>query len=370
VTAGGAPPEALELSLIEDAEGLAALAGPWRALHAACAPASPFLSFDWMRVWAERFCRGPRRLHVVAVRQAGRVVAIAPWCRVEGRHALAASRIEFLGGAVTAADHLDVLAEPAAVREVAALLCAHLFGPAAPRWHRLELRGFASESAFLFQLSRALDEAGRVFAVEAGSYCPTRSLQGDPEEGLASLLSRRRKRLRYELSVLARQGAVEHVTRRSGEPELPEAARRLCELYRARWGEQAEPLIDFTERLAALAGDGPRVEIDLLEVAGKPVAGLLHLRSGDAIHLHLMAVDRTLDPRLSVGNLIVGLALERAAKEGLRRYDFLRGGEDYKLRWADGAARDLDLTLHRRSLPGWLALASARLRELAKLAVR
>jgi CelD/BcsL family acetyltransferase involved in cellulose biosynthesis len=65
----------------------------------------------------------------------------------------------------------------------------------------------------------------------------------------------------------------------------------------------------------------------------------------------------------------VGLALERAAKEGLGRYDFLRGGEDYKLRWADGAARDLDLIGTRRSLPGWLALASASLRELVKLAV-
>ena len=73
-----------------------------------------------------------------------------------------------------------------------------------------------------------------------------------------------------------------------------------------------------------------------------------------------MAIDRTLDPRLSVGNVIVGLALERAAKEGLRSYDFLRGGEDYKLRWADGAARDLDLIVHRRSLLAWLGLASAR----------
>jgi len=370
VTSSGAQPEALQLSLIDDVAGLAALAEAWRALHAASAPASPFLCFDWVRLWAERFCHAPRHLHVVAVHQAGRLVAIAPWCRVEAARLLGASRIEFLGTAVTAADHLDVLAEPAAVRDVAALLHAHLFGAGAPRWHRLDLRGFAAGSAFLEQFTRTLDEAGRVFTAQAGSYCPTRSLQGDGEEGLASLLSRRRKRLRYGLSVLARQGTVEHVTRHGGEPEASEAVRRLTALYRARWGAPAEPLIDFTERLTDLAGDDPRVEIDLLEVAGRPVAGLLHLRSGDVIHLHLMAVDRTLDPRLSVGNLIVGLALERAAKEGLRSYDFLRGGEDYKLRWADGAARDLDLCVHRRSLPGWLELASARLRELAKLAVR
>ena len=148
------------------------------------------------------------------------------------------------------------------------------------------------------------------------------------------------------------------------------AAERFLALYRARWEAQAEPLIEFTQELGALACASPQVEIDLLEVAGRCVAGLLHLRSGDAICLYLMAIDRSFDPRLSVGNLIVGLALERAAKEGLRVYDFLRGGEDYKLRWADGAARDLDLVVHRRSLPAWLALGGARLRELVKLLVR
>jgi CelD/BcsL family acetyltransferase involved in cellulose biosynthesis len=209
-----------------------------------------------------------------------------------------------------------------------------------------------------------------LFGVEAGAYCPTRGLQGGGEEGLAGLLARRRKRARYELSALGRQGAVEHVTRRSGEPGALEAAARFAALYRARWGEQADELLGFTQQLAAAAGESPPLEIDLLEVAGRPVAGLLQLCSGDLIYLHLMAVDREVDPRLSVGNLIVGLALERAAKQGLRRYDFLRGGEDYKLRWADGAARDLDLLVHRRSLPAWLALANTRLRELVKLAVR
>ena len=66
----------------------------------------------------------------------------------------------------------------------------------------------------------------------------------------------------------------------------------------------------------------------------------------------------------------VAAELERAAKEGLRVYDFLRGGEDYKLRWADGASRDLDLIVLRRSLPAWLGLARSHLRELAKLLVR
>jgi CelD/BcsL family acetyltransferase involved in cellulose biosynthesis len=370
VTANGVHLESLELRRIDSIEQLTELAEPWRALHAACAPESPFLSFDWAQLWAERFCRDARRLFVLAVYGKGRLVAVAPWCRVRSAGPLRPSRIEFLGAVVTAADHLDVLCEPGAARAVAALLHDHLFGPAAPLWHRIELRGVAAESPFLFEFTRKLGDAGRLFSLEAGNYCPTRSLQTGGEEGLASQLSRRRKRLRYELSVLSRLGPVEHLTLRSGEAEAESVSERFLNLYRARWEAGAEPLVGFTQQLIARAAQSPQLEIDLLEVAGRCVAGLLHLRSGEAIYLYLMAIDRTVDPRLSVGNLVLGLALERAAKEGLRVYDFLRGGEDYKLRWADGASRDLDLIVHRRSLPAWLGLARTHLRELAKLLVR
>jgi CelD/BcsL family acetyltransferase involved in cellulose biosynthesis len=37
----------------------------------------PFLSHDWLRTWWECF-RGEARLHIVVVRSAGRIVAIAP----------------------------------------------------------------------------------------------------------------------------------------------------------------------------------------------------------------------------------------------------------------------------------------------------
>jgi CelD/BcsL family acetyltransferase involved in cellulose biosynthesis len=370
VTAHGVHLEALELRRIDSLVQLAELADPWRALHTSCAPESPFLSFDWAQLWAERFCRDARRLFVLAVYHEQRLVAVAPWCRIEPSGALRSSRIEFLGADVTAADHLDVLCQPGAARAVAALLHDHLFGPAAPLWHRLELRGVAADSPFLFEFSRKLGEAGRLFSLEAGNYCPTRTLQTGGQESLAGLLSRRRKRLRYELSVLSRRGAVEHLTLRSGEADAASASERFLSLYRARWEAGAEPLVGFTQQLIARAAQSPQLEIDLLEAGGRCVAGLLHLRSGEAIYLYLMAIDRTVDPRLSVGNLILGLALERAAKEGLRVYDFLRGGEDYKLRWADGASRDLDLVVHRRSLPAWLALAKAHLRELAKLLVR
>jgi len=66
----------------------------------------------------------------------------------------------------------------------------------------------------------------------------------------------------------------------------------------------------------------------------------------------------------------MGLALERAAGEGVQLYDFLRGAEDYKLLWSDGAERGLDFTAYRPSAALLAQLALARARELVKVAWR
>lgn len=83
-----------------------------------------------------------------------------------------------------------------------------------------------------------------------------------------------------------------------------------------------------------------------------------------------MAVDRKAHPKLSVGNLLLGLTMDRAARHGIRTYDFLRGAEDYKLEWADGVESCLDFLAYRPGLAVTGHLALAGLRTVAKSALR
>ena len=346
---------------------LDSLAGPWSALAADAGGRGPFLGFDWNRAWAELFCGETRRLHVLAVRRGSELLGIAPWLVYEPRRWFEPRRIAFLGAELTAWDHLDVICAPGEERVVAAALYAHLFGASAPRWQRLELHGVRADSAFLFHLRECFEQDGKHIEARAGAFCPTRSLEGGGL--LGSLTARRQKRLRYEQQVLERAGSLEHETRTQRDAEFPEALASLAALYRKRWGGDPDAL-RCVEAYARLAGPAHGLRVDLLRVAGRTLGGLLQLRRDDTLYLYLLAIDREPFPKRSVGDVLIGLALERAGAEGVRCYDFLRGGEDYKLQWSDGAVRNLDFTAYRPGAVVLAQLALARARELVKVAWR
>jgi CelD/BcsL family acetyltransferase involved in cellulose biosynthesis len=358
--------DALEISVHDTPASLAALEACWRAL-AAVPGVSPFLGFDWSAACAELFSGPKRRLHVVAVRRGAELLGIAPWLICEPERRLRSRRLVWLGAEHTGCDYLDALCVRGAERAVAGALYTHLFSAQAPRWHRLELRGMPAGSAFLFHFRACFERAGKYTLSTAGPFCPTRSLA--PGGVLATLPAPRQKRLRYERSVLERAGEVGHETRLAGEPGFEDAFAEFTSLYRQRWTGDTDALrcVDAFARRADAAG---ALRLDLLRVDGVALAGLLHLRRGDTLYLYLMAVEREAFPKLSLGSLLIGLVLEHASAEGVAHYDFLRGGEDYKLQWADAAERCLDFRAFRRS-PALLArLALAHLSDLLKVAWR
>jgi hypothetical protein len=60
----------------------------------------------------------------------------------------------------------------------------------------------------------------------------------------------------------------------------------------------------------------------------------------------LMAVDHGFDRGISIGNIVVGMAIEQAIAEGVATYDFLKGIEDYKFHWANSGRRSLRLNCY------------------------
>ncbi len=362
----GPGPE-MRVVLYDSLDALGRLEAPWRALAAQHPQHGPFLDFEWNCAWAELFTGQARRLHVATVERSGELIGIAPWVVSEPARASEPRHIRLLGAEHTACDYLDVLCAPKCERDVARALYAHLFGPSVPRWHRLELHGVRADSGFLFQLAECFEQAGKRIDVTAGIFCPTRRLN---TEGVASHLSTsRKKRLRYEQHALEREGALTHATTAARDTEMAEALTTFASLYRKRWGGDPDAL-RLVLAYARRAGSDSNLRIDLLWHEGRPLAGLLHLRRDDALYLYLTAVDREAFPKLSVGNVLIGMALERAAAEGIERYDFLRGGEDYKLLWSDGAERGLDFTAYRPGVALLAQLALERARELVKIAWR
>lgn len=343
------------IKIIHSKEEIAAIAKPWNDLLTGSRSNTIFLSWEWLYSWVERFGSADRELYILMVYNENTLVGIAPWCIRKKKYGLfPMRRIEFLGTPETGSDYLDVFTKKGSEKEVARAIYHFLFGDAASQWDCLGLLDIPSRSLFLLHFMERMREEGKHFEVEAGAFCPALPLPKTKEDFLARLSSSRRKRFARDLRILEREGEVRHDSFQL--EKAPHLLKEFKGLYQQRWSD-SDPLFTFLEKVSLHGGREDQIRLDFLSVNGKNIAGLLHLRWGDRLFLYLMAADRSFHREISVGNILVGLAIEKAIAEGFTEYNFLKGYEEYKFYWADGGDRSLGFFFYKKrwTLMAWLA---------------
>ncbi|HEX9103229.1 MAG TPA: GNAT family N-acetyltransferase, partial [Polyangia bacterium] len=110
----------------------------------------------------------------------------------------------------------------------------------------------------------------------------------------------------------------------------------------------------------------------VLHVAGAPRAALYGFAHGDRFAFYQAGYDPEWRQR-SVGTVLLGHVVRECFAERRREYDFLRGSEPYKLKWANGWRETVRLRARDSSLRALLHDAGRtaywRLREAGKRAL-
>lgn len=329
---------ALAVQVIEEVRGLDALQPEWDALLER-SDASVFQSFEWLRTWWRHFGerRGGARLHVVAVRDAGALVGLAPlWISRERLLGVVPfRRLLFVGHRDT--DYLDVLAarglEARCAEAIAAHLAAHrhLFDVAI-----LEETSDRSRSGPL--LAAALARQG--FRVRRGldSPCPRTALGKTWEETVARFGQSDRREIRRRLRNIQKEHRVELEVVAAG-PDVAPAMREFVEMHQERWARdgwwgafadpaQADFQCDVAERLAGRGW----LFLAFLRVDGRRFAVNYGFSYADAVSVYLPGA-REASPALarhSPGRVLHALSMQWAIERGRAVYDFMRGAEPYK----------------------------------------
>jgi CelD/BcsL family acetyltransferase involved in cellulose biosynthesis len=299
-----------------------------------------FRSHAWLHTWWRHFGRslgGEAELFLLEARdQAGQLRALLPlYCQ----HAFRLRRLRFLGAGAVGSDYLGVIAAPADEARA-----AHLFASALAdelRRGALDLIDLDSVDA-AGALARALPAClGQAVALrERWRWgCPFTApppdfdayLQERPQGAGAQY----RRRLRW---LRRRPGFV--LERLTTPAEIDEGFDDLLALHRERWAAEGGGDGIATPALAAFHRDAAGA------LAAEGVARLYFLRAEGARRAALYgfvdAPARTFlfyqsghqcawRPR-SVGTVLLGLALEECAHDGLS-FDFGHGREPYKQIW-------------------------------------
>lgn len=364
-TVSGAAPDgctpddapALTLSVHTEWEDFDLLCAEWTDLEDRAAEDNIFLTWVWQHTWWSEL-GGDRPLRILAFRQEGRLVGIAPTYleQEEGR-----TCVRF-GGGLEVTDYLGFIVEAGLEQAVGCAFLAY--------WREwpgltLDFHFLRPDSATLRTLKTAAETMNLEYVEEEEEVSPRILLPGDWDAYLASLDKDRRHELRRKRRRLQEAGAW--TVRETGADDLDRHLSLFFDLHRkssrakddflvgrvesffrhiARHlherGWLALRLMEFAPREPGFPPPGPGAsgapEAEI-QPEGRPVAAVL----GFVYRGRLLLYNSGYDPafnRLSAGFVLMSEQVRLSIEQGLQEVDFLRGNERYKY---DLGARDVPL---------------------------
>jgi CelD/BcsL family acetyltransferase involved in cellulose biosynthesis len=363
----------IAIDTIRDVPAFERLRDEWTELLSASASDCVFLTWEWLFTWWQHL-GGRRQLAIVAVRDEGRLIGLAP-LGVSGlslARLLPLRTLEFLGSGQVGSDYLDVIVRRGREHDVLAALTAHLGGGN----RVLALTQMESRKGLAWRLGRQLASRGWTSTRAVTSVCPFIDLRGsDWPKYLESRSASQRYNFRRRLRGLEREGGVTF-THAATDEIRHESLARLIAFHLRRWNQRGGSdgfnrpgLIAFHEDFTRLALARGWLRLFTLRVGPAPVADLYCLRYRGAMLFYQSGFDEQWTKH-SVGLVAMGLAIQAAIAEGADEYDLLHGSEDYKFQWA-GETRELSrLDLYPAHLLGSLCRRTVQVHHAARRAAR
>jgi CelD/BcsL family acetyltransferase involved in cellulose biosynthesis len=321
----------------------------WQRLVEPKSLGAPFRTYAWVSSWWTHVSTS-KEPQVMVARRDGDIVGILP-AYVE-RTRLGGRRLRLMGDGIVGSDWLGAIARPAHLQPVSRAFAAHLHEAGCDE---VQLDDLAPDDPLI----RAV--GGKV---EPRFKCPCIRIAGSFDEylerlpdGIGAQLHRRRRWLERRPGY-----AIEELTRPA---DVERGMRVLFELHRRRWAlEGGSDAIDseaverFHVEAARMLAQKGWARLWLLHADGAPRAALYGFRHGDRLAYYQSGHEPEWRPR-SVGTVLLGHVIATAFAQRLTEFDFLRGEEPYKLRWATGMRETVRL---RARTGGLLPLVEEHLR--------
>jgi CelD/BcsL family acetyltransferase involved in cellulose biosynthesis len=344
-TAASTAPGALRTDELTTLAELEALRPEWSTLWRGVADASPFQSPEWLVPWWRSFGDTAGELAVLAMRagSTNELVGVLPlYLHPPG----GGGRTLLILGAGNS-DHLDPLFRPDIALPCVEAALAEIAGWRG-RWTDGALQQLRAGSPLL----RARAPRGLVVERARAEPCVVVTLRR-PSTGASSPPT---GPLWERLLYLRRRATREARPRiEDARPDtVADAFDLLVRLHESRWRVRGEPgvLADPAARSfiraasAALLAAG-MLRLHLLYLHDEPAAALLAIAGRRSVAYYIGGFD-PVHRHLAPGTLLVGHAIEAAARDGAWEFDFLRGAEPYKYRWGAVDRPTFQLLLRHR----------------------
>lgn len=319
----------------------------WADLVDSMAFPTPFHSMEWLDSWAETVGRRAQP-YVILVWQGNDLVGAAPMVRKRGPIPVIRSM------AMGPSDYLHPLSRSDADGVETAIA---------------DFVRSREDLTFDFHQLREPAEWGLGFdrtLVREQAQC----LALDLPPSYDSYLQVIGKSLRYDANRLASKSLMGRGAKVlvADESNVGDYLATFFDLHSARWRKRGLPGAFFGRLVALHRVWAPRalrrgmLGLNILEVDGKPAGAIYTMRRGSTCFFYQAGMDPSAKG-FSPGSILVADAIRRSIEDGLVRFDFMRGDEDYKRRWMpQNRFRNLRIVRPAKGLTGTIAAQNMSLR--------
>lgn len=317
-------PDAFRCRVLRTTRELEQFAPAWRALYEADAYATPFQHPAWLIPWWRQF--GQPELRAVVLECDGSALGLLP-LYIYPDPQTGERKLLPLGVGTT--DYLDGVFRPectlAQIQSALHLLCED------DAWHSLDVPQLRSGS----KLGEALAAMGaQPFTAEHCSRMPA--------VPMADLPYKIRRNAMYYRNRAARQRSLELTFAEAHR--LPTAFDDLIRLHTERWNQSGQPGVLADPRVLAwhrealpLLDQAGLLRLWTLELDGELLGIIYSLvdppSRADRTQYFYITAYSTAHADLRPGTVLLALAIEQAAQQGIATIDMLRGDEAYKRIW-------------------------------------
>ena len=332
--------------LLQSREEFNLLLPEWKELFLRCPSSTPFQHPQWLMAWVQEF--QPRNLVGIEIREAGRLVAFAPLLIY---HRNDERVLAFAGGGIS--DCLGVLLEPDHGSTVVLELLHAV--QMIPGWNVLDLTDLPL-SSFL------LDSHMLRPYVKEHDLCFVLPLPATKEELVESLSKRQWANLRNARSRTGRKGGA------VVEPATPSNAAEFLEdlfrLHTNRWRDRGQSGVlrdthvqEFHRAVTPSLLSSGLLRLYRIRMNDRTIAVNYSFFHRQSVYCYLQGFDPEFS-YFSPGMQLMFAVIEEAIRFGARRFDFLRGEEEYKLHWRPRAEATYRIEIPRSHAPIWLRSAA------------
>ena len=336
----------LDCQIISDFAQLEELATVWERLWRSDPTAEIFQRFTWVRAWWQSF--GSRfKLCVPVVYERGQVSLILPLVECRGT-------LRFLGSPQS--DYSDMLCCHARPAQLLAIALEALLR-SAPEWKECILSNLRPDSHIVRAWSELPSQLRRHLQLGATHNCLTIPLGERREAVIDSLLAG--KHMRRRLQKLQKAGVVSfrHIeSEAEAQQQLTHflrCHRRRCAVFAKTSSFEQPAMRSMMRTLVAQLDLRRELRFGVLELNGRPLAWSIGFQANGKYAFYQQTFDLDAE-EYAPGEVLLHYLLSYA-KEGVEReFDFLRGDEFYKRRFASQVSQCRTVYFQRPGIRGRL----------------